>query len=86
MNKLMGFYELQEMAIPSIPWKIYNKNVKLNPDLLWTIRTAVIRGNDINLPKQVGVDSVTATKFANNQFDRLGNNGIVIYYPFFYCK
>lgn len=35
MNKLMGFLELKEMSLPSIPWKQYTGNEKLDVDNLW---------------------------------------------------
>ena len=47
MNKLMGFLELKEMSLPSIPWKQYTGNEKLDEKYLWTIRSAVYRGEDL---------------------------------------
>lgn len=83
MNKLMGFLELKEMSLPSIPWKQYTGNEKLDEKYLWTIRSAVYRGEDLNLPRLVGEDAENATKFADNLFHKLGNNGMVIFYPYF---
>lgn len=83
MNKLMGFYELKDMNIPSVPWRQYSTDTVLAPDILWTIRTAVYRGNDLSLPRQVGVDSMTAKKFADKMLKVLDGKGMVIYYPYF---
>ena len=83
MNKLMGFLELKEMSLPSIPWKQYTGNEKLDEKYLWTIRSAVYRGEDLNLPRLVGEDAENATKFADTLLHKLGNNGMVIFYPYF---
>lgn len=83
MNKLMGFYELKQSGLPCIPWKEYTKEVTLDPDILWTIRTAIFKGKDINLPRCVGMHALKAAKFANDLKDKLKDNGIVVYYPFF---
>ena len=66
MNKLMGFLEWKEMSLPSIPWKQYTGNEKLDEKYLWTIRSAVYRGEDLNLPRLVGEDAENATKFAED--------------------
>lgn len=86
MNKLMGFLELKEMKLPSIPWRQYTGNEKLNRDVLWTIRSAVYRGDDLNLPRSVGKDSEESMRFADGLLKRMNNNGIVIYYPYFIAK
>ena len=86
MNKLMGFYELNSMNLPSIPWKEYSKDVVLDENQLWTIRSAVYQGNDLNLPRLVGVSSTEAKTFADSLVTKLGENGMVIYYPFFIAK
>lgn len=54
MNKLFGFFELKDSLLPTIPWKIYNKDTKFDADILWTVRTAVHHGEDLNLPRCVG--------------------------------
>ena len=46
MNKLMGFLELKEMSLPSIPWKQYTGNEKLDEKYLWTIRSWYVLGNE----------------------------------------
>lgn len=49
MNKLMGFLELKEMKLPSVPWKQYTGKENFEDRYLWTVRSAVYRGNDLNL-------------------------------------
>lgn len=83
MNKLMGFLELKDMRLPSIPWKQYTGNEKLSDDFLWTIRSAVYRGNDLNLPRSVGKNAKESQEFANGLLKEIRDNGIVIYYPYF---
>lgn len=83
LNKLMGFYELRAMQLPAIPWKEYKGDQKLDSRVLWTIRSAVFRGDDLNLPRKVGVTSDEATKFANELWLEMKDKGIVIYYPYF---
>ena len=61
MNKLMGFYELRELSIPTIPWKEYFPGVELSDEFLWTIRSAVNHGDDLNLPRLVGKTAGEAT-------------------------
>lgn len=86
MNKLMGFFELRDSSLPVVPWKEYNKQVVLDADLLWTIRTAVFSGNDLNLPRLIGARSEQARIFADKTLDSLKDKGIVIYYPFFLAE
>jgi hypothetical protein len=86
MNKLMGFFELNDIALPTIPWREYRPNVELSDAYLWTIRSAVIYGNDLNLPRLVGKDSSEAKKFADELYNRIKDNGMVIYYPYFIAK
>ncbi len=83
MNKLMGFFELQSMNLPSIPWKEYTGQEKLEEDILWTIRSAVFKGDDLNLPRLVGANSKEAKDFANKLLVSLSGKGIVIFYPYF---
>ena len=86
MNKLMGFYELQESSLPSLPWREYKSDSILSEDLLWTVRSAVHRGNDISLPRAVGVKAGDAINFANKTKLQLGDNGMVIFYPYFMAE
>lgn len=83
MNKLMGFYELAEMDIPSIPWREYTGREVLDADFLWTIRSAVFRGDDLNLPRKVGVTAEEAKAFADSLYVKMKDKGMVIYYPYF---
>lgn len=79
----MGFYELKGMRLPSIPWKEYTGKEEFSVDLLWTIRSAVFSGDDLNLPRLVGAKSNEAKIFADKLLKELGDKGIVIYYPYF---
>ena len=83
MNKLMGFYELKSMDLPSIPWKEYTGVEELDNDRLWTIRSAVFKGDDLNLPRMVGEIGKKAKDFADSLLKRLQDRGMVIYYPYF---
>jgi len=83
MNKLMGFYELKDMALPSVPWEEYTGKEKFSSDKLWTIRSAVYRGGDLNLPRLVGAKAEEAEKFARELLKQLENRGMVVYYPYF---
>lgn len=86
MNKLLGFYELKDSVLPTIPWKEFNKDVKLDDNVLWTVRSAVYRGEDLNLPRAVGVNASEAYVFASDLFDKMQNKGIVVYYPYFLAE
>ena len=83
MNKLMGFYELVEMDVPSVPWKEYTGQELFDPGSLLNIRSAVFRGNDFNLPRLVGVTAEEAKVFADALYFKMKNRGMVIYYPYF---
>ncbi len=83
MNKLMGFYELKASSLPTIPWEIYTPDVQLDDTKLWTIRSAVNRGNDLNLPRLVGKNALEAKQFADKLYNELCEKGLVIYYPYF---
>lgn len=86
MNKLMGFLELKEMRLPSIPWKQYTGVEKLDEKYLWTIRSAVYRGDDLNLPRSVGKSAEESKQFADKLLKKIDDKGIVIYYPYFIAK
>lgn len=83
MNKLLGFYELKAMNLPSIPWEEYTGYEHMDNTLLWTVRSAVYTGNDLNLPRVVGVTSEEATKFALSLLRRIEKKGMVLFYPYF---
>lgn len=86
MNKLMGFYELKSSGLPAIPWQEFKKGTALDDMKLWTIRTAVFKGNDLGLPRLVGGRAEECEVFARDVLDQVGENGIVIYYPFFVAE
>lgn len=83
MNKLMGFYELKDSGLPTIPWQIYTGKEDLDSNLLWTIRTAVFKGEDLSLPRAIGVTADEAHNKAQLFINQLKDNGIVIFYPYF---
>ena len=83
MNKLMGFYELKDINIPTAPWETYSKDVVLDSSMLWTIRVAVKSGDDLNLPRAVGVTAEAAASKGNVLLEKYRDIGIVIYYPYF---
>ncbi len=86
MNKLMGFYELADMDIPSVPWKEYTGHEALDSRYLWSVRSAVFRGDDLNLPRKIGISATDAVEFADNLLLKMHDRGIVIYYPYFLAK
>lgn len=83
MNKLEGFLTLRESGLPSVPWRKYDKNVILDSQILWTIRCAVSKGDDLNLPRKVGVTAIEAKEFADCLIDTMNTNDLVLYYPYF---
>lgn len=86
MNKLLGFFELKHSGLPTIKWNEFNNNIVLDDKKLWTIRSAVYQGDDLNLPRKVGVNAKDAWEFANNLSGELRDKGIVIYYPYFIAE
>ena len=99
INKLLGFYELRDSSLPSVPWKEYTPEVTLDDDKLWTIRSAIFYGNDFNLPRSVGKGANESKKFADELYKQIsiekrignkivipGRKGMVIYYPYFVAK
>jgi hypothetical protein len=86
MNKLEGFYALQNSGLPFISWSKYSTDTYLDPNILWTIRTAVEHGDDLNLPRLVGVTAYEAHSFARNLLGQLTINYLIIYYPYFIAK
>lgn len=83
INKLLGFFELPQIGIPTIKWKEYNNNTILSDNKMWTIRLATIKGNDFNLPRAVGVKSEEAVKFAKEMQSKYKGEALIIYYPYF---
>lgn len=86
MNKLLGFYELRDSILPTIPWEIYRKGTFLDSNILWTVRTAVHSGDDLNLPRCVGATAKEASEFADSTVQRYGENGMIVYYPYFLAE
>lgn len=86
MNKLMGFLELKEMSLPSVPWRQYTGEEEMSNDFLWTVRSAVYRGDDLNLPRSVGKNATESKAFADKLLNRLKDNGIVVFYPYFIAQ
>lgn len=86
MNKYMGFYELKEINIPTVPWMLFDNTTRLDDNILWTIRVAIGSGNDLNLPRAVGVSSDEAIRKGREFLSSYSDNGIVIYYPYFIAQ
>lgn len=86
MNKLEGLYELKKLNIPTIDWKVYQYGTKLDNNYLWTIRTAVYSGDDLSLPRLFGQNAKESMKFADWALEQMGDNGIVIYYPYYIAE
>jgi len=86
VNKLLGFYELKSSSLPTIPWEEYKGDFEFANNLLWTIRTAVFKGADFNLPRHVGVPGKEAKCAADSLYNRFANKGLVIYYPYFIAE
>ncbi len=86
MNKLQGFFALANSHLPAVPWKKYTKQTVLDNQVLWTIRSAVLQGDDLNLPRKIGVTAFEAKQFADQLLTTLNKDDMVIYYPFFIAQ
>lgn len=86
MNKYMGFYELRAAGIPTVPWRRFEEGTALDGKLLWTIRVAVEGGNDLNLPRAVGVCAEEAAQKGGELLKEYAGRGMVIYYPYFIAQ
>lgn len=88
MNKLQGFLEIKRVGIPTVPLRWFDNSspAELDSNKLWTIRTAVENGDDLNLPRAVGVTANEALTKAKNFLKVLGEKGSVIYYPYFIAE
>jgi hypothetical protein len=86
MNKLEGFFELQTLPLPAIPWKRFTGSEIFAEDSLWTVRSAVVKGADFNLPRKVGVPANEARTFAEELLHRLSSDDYVLFYPFFIAE
>ena len=58
----------------------------MSDEYLWTIRSAVLEGDDLNLPRSIGKSAKESVEFANDLYNKLGDKGIVIYYPYFVAR
>jgi hypothetical protein len=83
MNKLLGLYELGAAGIPAIEWKEYAEGSIMSDRILWTVRAALFKGSDYNLPRFVGVTAERAMEEASRLGKELKDKGMVIYYPYF---
>jgi len=86
VNKYMGFYELKALNIPSVPWELFTNDTVLDEGVLWTVRVATAAGNDLNLPRAVGVDHAEARMKGREFLREYGEKGIVVYYPYFIAE
>ena len=82
----MGFYELKDINIPTVPWERYSRDVVLDKTMLWTVRVAVKSGDDLNLPRAVGVTAEEAAEKAGALLEKYTETGLVIYYPYFIAE
>lgn len=82
----MGFYELRHINIPTVLWKEFTLDTTLAENMLWTIRVAVETGNDLNLPRVVGVNSQEAYQKGKEFLSKYKDIGLVIYYPYFMAE
>jgi hypothetical protein len=83
MNKLQGFFALAKSNLPAVPWKKYGENTEFGPDILWTVRSAVTEGEDLNLPRKVGINAKEAKAFAEELSHTLRQEDLILYYPYF---
>lgn len=76
---------MRDMPIPSVPWRRHRVGDVLDPDVLWTVRSAVVDPTrpDQSLPKLVGATGDEATGFADCLAGELGDGGMVVTYPYF---
>ncbi len=86
MNKYMGFYELKNINMPTVPWREFDAGTKLDPGLLWTVRTAVESGGDMSLPRAVGATAAEAEEKGGQFLKNYADIGLVIYYPYFIAE
>ncbi len=86
INKLLGFYELERLGIPSVKWGKYTEETQFDKEKLWTVRVAVQKGSDMNLPRAVGVTFEKAKEFAEKVRNDLNDGDLIIYYPYFIAE
>lgn len=83
MNKLFGFYELKDLPVPSVDWKEFKSGTILDDSKLWTIRTAVLSGDDTSLPRMVGKSAKECMEYAESLLKNYRGKLFIVYYPFF---
>jgi len=83
MNKLEGFYVLKSMGIPTVPWRRFTGQEALDANLLWTVRVAVQNGNDVNLPRAIGVAAEEAVLIGKEYINEFLPDDLIIFYPYF---
>jgi hypothetical protein len=82
----MGFYELKDLNIPTVPWRKFSKDIILDNNILWTLRVALNKSMDLSLPRAVGVDAIEAREKGALLLDKYDDIGMVIYYPYFIAE
>jgi hypothetical protein len=82
----MGFYELKDSGLPTVPWKQFDERTKLDENYLWTVRMAVYQGSDFNLPRIVGKKAGEACEAAAELYNKYKDNGVIVYYPYFIAE
>jgi hypothetical protein len=86
MNKYLGFYELKSLNVPTVRWERFTSDTVLDGSRLWTIRVAVEKSGDLNLPRLIGASAEEAGKKGRELLERFSDRGMVIYYPYFIAE
>lgn len=86
MNKYLGFYELNSLSIPTVRWERFTNDTELDRNKLWTIRVAVEKSKDLNLPRLIGAKAEEAEKKGRELLDSFSDRGMVVYYPYFIAE
>ncbi len=77
---------MKRLGVPSVKWEKYTADTCFDQDKLWTIRVAVQKGSDMNLPRAVGVTADEAKDFAEKVRKDLKEDDLIIYYPYFIAQ
>ena len=86
MNKYLGFYELKSLNIPTVRWERFTYDTELDGSKLWTIRVAVEKSKDLNLPRLIGANAEEAGKKGRELLDMFSDRGMVVFYPYFIAE
>jgi hypothetical protein len=86
MNKLLGFYALKSINIPTVKWKKFTRDTILDDGLLWTVRVALYKGDDTGLPRAVGKSAEEAMQMGREYLKKFSQKGMVVYYPYFIAE